>query len=163
MSATGIKYGAGRHFLLLTLYEVTRYFQLFYALNINLNISAATIKLSLLFQFLRIFDRKGWPWKASVVGIVLVTLWGTAFLMLSIVPCANVPDAWNVLAARTARCWGYASQDPDSFVATLIGHNAINTFFDLYIIAIPLHIYTKPNVALRTRLGLMVLLLMGAT
>jgi hypothetical protein len=163
LTNAAIKYGAGRHFLLLTLGEITQYLALFYALNINLNVAMITIKLSLLFQFLRLFDRKGWPWRASVVGIVLVTLWGLAFMALSVVPCARIPDAWNVLGAREARCWGYASQDANEFVATLISHNAINTFFDLFIIAIPLHIYTQPKVPLKTRLGLMVLLLMGAT
>ncbi|KAL1844450.1 hypothetical protein VTK73DRAFT_2528 [Phialemonium thermophilum] len=103
-----INYGAGRHFLLLTLGDVKKYLELFYVLNINLNLAATFIKLSLLFQFLRIFDRGTWPYRASVVGIVLVSLWGITFIVLSLFPCTVVSDAWNILA-RDARCWGYAS------------------------------------------------------
>jgi len=156
-----IKYGAGQHFLLLTIGNFRRYLQLFYALNINLNLAATFIKLSLLFQFLRMFDKGTWAYRSSIIGIVLVTMWGFAFLMLSIFPCANIPDAWNILA-RDAKCWGYASQNAEAFTATLVSHNTINTFFDIYITVIPFQLYFQPDVTLRTRLGLLVLLLMGA-
>ncbi|KAK3944431.1 hypothetical protein QBC46DRAFT_456137 [Diplogelasinospora grovesii] len=157
-----IKYGAGQHFLLLTVREFTTYLKLFYALNINLNLAAAFIKLSLLFQYLRIFGRGTWAYRASLVGIVFVTLWGVAYVLLSAFPCATVSDAWNILA-RNAHCWGYGSQDPDLFTATIVSHNIINTAFDIYITFIPFQLYFQPDVTLRTRLGLMVLLLMGAT
>lgn len=138
------------------------YLKLFYALNINLNLAAAFIKLSLLFQFLRVFDRGTWPHRASVGGIVFVSLWGITFVILAVFPCTVIPDAWNIFA-RDAHCWGYGSQDPDLFTATFVSHNLINTLLDIYITAIPFQLYTRPDVTLRTRLGLMVLLLMGAT
>jgi hypothetical protein len=142
--------------------EFGTYLKLFYALNINLNLAATFIKLSLLFQFLRVFDKGTWPFRASTVGIVLVALWGLTFTILSIFPCADVSDAWDIFA-RDARCWGYGSQNPDLFTATLVSHNLINTLFDVYITAIPFQLYFQPDVTTRTRLGLMVLLLMGAT
>ncbi|KAK3356509.1 hypothetical protein B0T25DRAFT_474477 [Lasiosphaeria hispida] len=157
-----IKYGAGRHFLLLTVGDVRKYFVLFYVLNVSLNLAAAFIKLSLLFQFIRMFDKGTWAHRLSVVGIVLVTIWGVAFTFLSIFPCTVISDSWNILS-RDSRCWGYASQNPDMFTATLVSHNTLNTFFDLYITLIPFQLYFQPGIALRTRLGLMVLLLMGAT
>jgi hypothetical protein len=156
-----IKYGTGRHFLLLNVGSVRTYLKLFYVLNINLNLSAAFIKLSLLFQFLRIFDKGTRAYRASLVGIVAVTLWGLTFVILSLFPCTIVPDAWNIFATN-AQCWGYASQNPDMFTATLVSHNLINTIFDIYITAIPFQLYFQPDVTTRTRLGLMVLLLMGA-
>lgn len=142
--------------------EFETYLQLFYILNINLNLATTFIKLSLLFQFLRLFDKGTWPYRASTIGIVLVTLWGLTFTTLSIFPCTNISDAWNIFS-RDARCWGYGSQDPDWFTATLVSHNLINTLFDIYITAIPLQLYFQPDVTARTRLGLMVLLLMGGT
>ncbi|KAK1764360.1 hypothetical protein QBC33DRAFT_572436 [Phialemonium atrogriseum] len=159
---TSIHYGEGQHFLLLTVGDVRMYLKLFYALNINLNLAAAFIKLSLLFQFLRVFDRGTWPHRASVGGIVFVSLWGITFVILAVFPCTVIPDAWNIFA-RDAHCWGYGSQDPDLFTATFVSHNLINTLLDIYITAIPFQLYTRPDVTLRTRLGLMVLLLMGAT
>lgn len=158
----GIKYGSGRHFLLLTFGEVKRYLILFYVLNISLNCAATFIKISQLFQFLRLFDKGTWAYRASVAGIVVVSLWGTAYTLLSIFPCSNIADSWNILAKDT-RCWAYASQRPDEFTFTIVSHNIINTFFDAYIIAIPFRLYSKPGLSLRTRLGLMVLLLMGVT
>lgn len=74
----------------------------------------------------------------------------------------NIPDAWDIFATN-AKCWGYASQNPDIFTATLVSHNIINTVFDIYITVIPFQLYFQPGVTARTRLGLMVLLLMGAT
>jgi hypothetical protein len=131
-------------------------------LNINLNLAMTFIKLSLLFQFLRIFERGSGAHLLSRIGIVFVTLWGVAFVLLSIFPCAYIPDTWNVLA-RDARCWGYASQDANAFTATLVSHNVINTLLDIYITAIPLRLYWEPEVSSRTKRGLIVLLLMGAT
>jgi hypothetical protein len=152
----------GHHFLLLTVGNFKTYLKLFYVLNINLNLSATFIKLSLLCQFLRLFDRGTWAYRASQIGLVFVTLWGIAFIILAVFPCATISDAWNFLA-RNPKCWGYASQDPDLFTATLVSHNLINTIFDIYITAIPFQLYFQPDVTYRTRLGLMVLLLMGAT
>jgi hypothetical protein len=157
-----INYGTGHHFLLLTVGQIRVYLELFYALNINLNLAAAFIKLSLLCQFLRLFDKGTWQYRASIVGLVIVTLWAIPFLILSLFPCARVPDAWNVFA-RDAHCWGYASQNPDQFTATLVSHNLINTLLDVYIIAIPLPMYFQADVSARTRRGLLILLLMGAT
>ncbi|KAH8905664.1 hypothetical protein BR93DRAFT_978837 [Coniochaeta sp. PMI_546] len=157
-----IKYGTGRHFLLLTVGSVRMYLKLFYVLNINLNLSATFIKLSLLCQFLRLFDKGTWAYRASLIGLVFVTLWGLTFIILSLFPCTVISNAWDIFATN-ARCWGYASQNPDLFTATLVSHNLINTVFDIYITAIPFQLYFQPDVTSRTRLGLMVLLLMGAT
>jgi len=131
-------------------------------MNINLNCAATFIKISQLFQFLRLFDRGTWAYRASMAGIIVISMWGTAYTLLSIFTCSNIPDSWNILA-RNARCWAYASQKPEEFTFTLVSHNVLNTLFDAYIIAIPFRLYSKPGLNLRTRLGLMVLLLMGAT
>lgn len=162
LSHAGIKYGTGRHFLLLKLGDVRNYLILFYVLNISLNFSTTFIKLSQLFQFLRLFEKGTWAHRASIGGIIVISIWGTVYTLLSMFPCADISHAWNVLA-RDARCWAYASQNPDEFTATIVSHNILNTFFDIYIIAIPFQLYSKPGLSLRTRLGLLVLLLMGAT
>ncbi len=117
--------------------DVRAYLELFYVLNINLNLAAAFIKLSLLYQYLRVFKRDTWPYRASIVGIVFVSLWGLVFVILALFPCAYVPDAWN-LFAQNARCWGYGSQNPDLFTLTFVCHNVINTLFDIDYTALPL-------------------------
>ena len=135
---------------------------LFYVLNISLNFSATFIKLSQLFQFLRLFEKGTWAYRASVIGLAVISAWGLAYTLLSLFPCTNIPDAWDVLS-RDANCWAYASQNADEFTATLVSHNVLNTLFDIYIIAIPFQLYSKAGLTLKTRLGLLVLLLMGAT
>ncbi len=148
--------------MLLTVADVRTYLTLFYVLNININLAAAFIKLSLLFQYLRLFKKESWAYRASIVGIVFVSLWGLVFVLLALFPCSNIPDAWNIFA-QNAHCWGYGSQNPDLFTLTFVTHNVINTVFDIYITALPFQLYFQPGVTIRSRLGLMVLLLMGAT
>jgi hypothetical protein len=152
----------GRHFLLVTVGEIRTYLKLFYIMNINLNLAATFIKLSLLCQFLRIFKHGSWPYRASLIGVGLVSIWGIVFVILAVFPCAVIENAWDIFA-RNPYCWGYGSQDPDLFTATLVAHNTINTFFDIYITLIPFQLYFQPGVTLKTRLGLLVLLLMGVT
>ena len=158
---TAINHGEGQHFLLITVGDFREYLKVFYVLNISLNLAIAFIKLSLLFQFLRIFTKGTWPYTVSVVNIVLVSLWGLAFTLVALFPCAVISDAWNIFATNSA-CWGYGSTDPDAFTATFVAHNVMNTIFDVVITLIPIQLYFQPNITMRTRMGLMVLLLMGA-
>jgi hypothetical protein len=142
--------------------DIRQWLRLFYGLNLTINLGAAFVKLSLLCQFLRIFEKGTWPYRASVIGLVLVAIWGFVYAILALFPCSNVSDAWNIFA-QGAKCWGFGSQDPDLFTATFVTHNVFNTIFDVYITAIPFQLYFRPGVTQKTRFGLMILLLMAIT
>jgi len=146
----------------ITVGDVRQWLRLFYGLTASINLAAAFIKLSLLFQFLRIFDKGTWPHWASRIGIALVSIWGFVFAILSFFPCSNVVDAWNIFA-ENPKCWGFGSPDPDLFTATFVAHNVLNTIFDVYITVIPFQLYFRPGVTQKTRIGLLVLLLMAVT
>ncbi len=125
-----------------------------------MNLATTFIKLSLLFQYLRLFDKGSWPYRSSIVGIVLVSLWGAAFAILAFVPCSKVSDFWY--SPPDAHCWGYGSNVPSVFTGTFIVHTTLNMLFDLGILTIPLNLYWRSGVTIRMRLGLLALLLMGA-
>ncbi|KAH8883058.1 hypothetical protein GQ53DRAFT_831013 [Thozetella sp. PMI_491] len=156
-----IQFGTGQHLLLLTFGQVGRYLFTFYILNGFLTLAATFIKLSLLFQYLRIFERGTWPYRVSLTCLVFVSLWGTTFAVLAFFPCTNISDFWY--SPPTAHCWGYGSNVPSTFTGTFITHTTLNMFFDLVILAIPMNLYWQPTImVMKARFGLLALLLMGA-
>ncbi|KAH7303517.1 hypothetical protein B0I35DRAFT_383799 [Stachybotrys elegans] len=155
-----IEFGTGQHLLLLTLQQVGGYLFTFYLTNSLLHTAAAFIKLSLLFQYLRVFSRGSLPYRLSIAGIVATSLWGLAFAILAFVPCSKVSDFWY--SPSDARCWGYGSSEPRQFTGTFIAHAVLNTTLDLYILTIPMHLYLQSQALSKTRYGLMGLLALGA-
>ncbi|KAK9423793.1 hypothetical protein SUNI508_03809 [Seiridium unicorne] len=155
-----ISFGAGQHMLLLTVGQAGKYLVAFYMFNACLDLAATFIKLSLLFQYLRIFERGTWPYKASLATIVLVTLWGLAYSILALFPCWPVSDFWY--SPADAKCWGYGAWSTAELVGTFYSHTAMNMILDIIILAIPFHLYFKSDMTYKMRMGLLALLLMGA-
>jgi len=122
----------------------------------------AFIKLSLLFQYLRIFKRGTWTYRASILAIVFVSLWNLAFSIMAWVPCTNVSDAWNVFDTNR-HCWATASSNPTDFTASLVIYTVMNMLMDLFITTLPFPLYFQPDATFATRVGLLALLVMGAT
>lgn len=118
------------------------------------------IKLSLLCQYLRIFEKGSWPHRASQATIVVVTLWGLAYTILAFFPCWPVSDFWY--SPADAKCWGYGAWSTDELVGTFYSHTAMNMILDIIILAIPFHLYFKTDMTFKMRMGLLALLLMGA-
>ncbi|VUC35684.1 unnamed protein product [Clonostachys rosea] len=139
---------------------VGRYLFTFYLTNGFLNLAAAFIKLSLLCQYLRVFDRLSLPYKLSLFGIVVVSLWGVAFAILAFFPCSTVSDFWY--SPPDARCWAYGSSEASHFTATFIAHSVLNMVLDLYILAIPTHLFFQSQSSSKTRFGLLALFFLGA-
>ncbi|KAH8681765.1 hypothetical protein BX600DRAFT_31080 [Xylariales sp. PMI_506] len=153
-------FGAGQHMLLITVGQAGKYLVAFYMFNACLDLAAMFIKLSLLFQYLRVFDRGTWPYRMSIVVIVLVALWGTSFSILAFFPCWPVSDFWY--SPTDAKCWGYGAWDTKDLVATFYSHTTLNMIFDMAILAIPFHLYFRKEMTFKMRMGLLTLLLMGA-
>ncbi|KAF7522912.1 hypothetical protein G7054_g11959 [Neopestalotiopsis clavispora] len=153
-------FGAGQHTLLLTVGQAGRYLVAFYMFNACLNMAATFIKLSLLFQYLRIFEKGSWPHKASLFTIGLVTLWGLAYTILALFPCWPVSDFWY--SPTGAKCWGYGAWSTAELTGTFYSHTAMNMILDIIILAIPFHLYFKTDMTFKMRMGLLALLLMGA-
>lgn len=120
--------------------------------------STALIKISLLFQYLRIFDR-GRMRLFCIALIVLVGLWGTAYTLLAWFPCSPVYGYWTWTESNT--CWAYGSIRAAEFYATYTSHAVLNMVFDFIVLAIPIQLYFRHDTIRSARIRLLALLSMG--
>ncbi|KAI1875455.1 hypothetical protein JX265_004513 [Neoarthrinium moseri] len=132
----------------------------FYVENATYCSSAAFIKLALLLQYLRIFDRGTSMYKITLGVTIFTALWGIAYSVIAWVPCVPVSDYWD-LYSDGKRCYGYGSHTPYSFVATYESHSAFNMALDTIVFIIPIPLLFKDGVTTAARLRLVALLSMG--
>jgi hypothetical protein len=121
--------------------------------------STALIKVSLLFQYLRIFD-SGSTRIICIVVLVVTCLWGTAYTLLAWVPCRPIYSYWSWLESN--ECWAFASIDHSIFFATYASHAVINMVLDFVILAIPMPFYFRGTTSRPTRTRLLMLFGAGA-
>lgn len=135
--------------------------QVFYVGNGSYMMSTALIKIALLLQYLRVFDRGSFAHRLSFGLLIFVSLWGLAFSIVAWFPCYPAISAYWSLKADV-NCWGFASQDPVEFRATFTAHTAMNMVLDLLVLSIPASLCFRPVVQGKTRWGLSGVLLLGA-
>ncbi|KAF9872313.1 hypothetical protein CkaCkLH20_10140 [Colletotrichum karsti] len=153
------KYGLGKHLVALSRSDVQNYLRTFYIANASYQMSTAFIKLSLLFQYLRIFDEPCFLRRVCICTIIFTSLWAAAYTVLGWIPCVPVRAYWDwtVPAAR----WAYGSLNAPIFYATYASHSSVNVFLDLVVLAIPVPLYFKRDAPLKSKLGLLALLTVG--
>jgi hypothetical protein len=135
------------------------YLKLFWMTNASYCMSTSFIKLSLLFQYLRIFSSG--PLRLLCQGlIVFIALWGLSYTVIAWVPCWPVPRFWDIFVA--GKCWGYGGANAEDFVATFESHSGMNMALDVIVFLIPVPLYFRRETAERTKRGLLVLLFMGS-
>lgn len=118
---------------------------MFWWVNACYNMSMAAIKLSILFQYLRLLsDHAGTdihPPKylrlSVIVMIVITSLWGIVYSFLAWVPAFPISAHWN-FTDTTAIRFGYGSDDTDTFAATFTIHGATNMAIDIAVFTLPL-------------------------
>jgi hypothetical protein len=120
--------------------------------------STALIKVSLLFQYLRIFD-KGNMRLVCIFLLVFVGLWGTAYTLLAWFPCNPIWGYWTWATSNT--CWAYGSIRPAEFYATYTSHAVLNMLLDFFVLAIPVPLYFRHDTMKSARMRLLALLSMG--
>lgn len=81
----------------------------------------ALVKLSLLFQYLRLLDenpdQKHPRTRVAIICLIAVTsIWGIVYSVLAWVPCIPVEGHWHF--DESAVRYGYGSDDVSVFVAT---------------------------------------------
>lgn len=112
--------------------------------------SMTAIKLSLLFQYLRMLNdqsescetvRTGKQPKflrvAVIVLITITSIWGFIYSVLAWVPCIPISADWE-FDNTTAVRYGYGTDDKDTFVTTFVVHGACNMAIDIAILFLPL-------------------------
>lgn len=118
---------------------------MFWWVNACYNMSMAAIKLSILFQFLRLLndhsgaDNRQPKWLRLVVKILLVitAIWGIVFSILAWVPSIPVSADWTFTDTSATR-YGYGSDDINTFATTFMVHGATNMAIDIAMFSVPL-------------------------
>lgn len=116
-----------------------------YIANASYPLSAGFIKLALLFQYLRVYNKESVFRKATVATIVIVALWSTIFGVLGWVPCVPVNAFWDL--TRPATRYGFGSLYVVPFVSIYMSLTASNMALDMVILglAAPLLLYHKES------------------
>ncbi|KAH8885484.1 hypothetical protein GQ53DRAFT_695932, partial [Thozetella sp. PMI_491] len=153
-------YGLGSHLALLSVDNVQGFLVLFYIANATYISSTTFVKLSLLCQYLRIYERGTAIRLSCVFLIVTIGLWGAAFSFMAWVPCFPVSAYWDVSPDRppSGSCYGFGlTLERTTFVA----HTSLNMVFDILVLAIPIPLYFDRSLPSKTRMGMLVLLMLG--
>ncbi|KAI0602255.1 hypothetical protein F4775DRAFT_581636 [Biscogniauxia sp. FL1348] len=135
--------GFGEHILTIGLENIVLFQKKFYVSLVSFTISTTLMKLTLLTQYLRVFE-KGTRTRKVVWGmVVFVTLWGIAFCFCAIAPCFPVTGFWNWTAP--AVCYGFGSKAPSEIAGTFIAHGITNAILDLIVLSIPVPLWSKSS------------------
>lgn len=155
--------GLGTHFILLGVEGMEDFIRTFYIANGAYPISTTFIKLALLFQYLRLFEKACKLRTVTVVTIVVVCMWGCAFTFLAWVPSVPVRAYWNWhIPDSEATRYGYGSHNPTVFVATYLSNAVTNMVLDLVTFAIPMPLWMDKSIQWKTRVALFGLFVLGA-
>jgi hypothetical protein len=133
--------------------------QTFYIANATYPISTACVKMSLLFQYLRLFPENSVKRLLTILTLAVTALWGFVFAFMAWFPCFPVSAFWDI--SISGKCYGYGSPNPDEFNAVYTGHSASNMVLDMVVLALPIPLYFSSGTQQRTRAGLLALLFMG--
>lgn len=103
--------------------------------NATYSLSTALLKLSLLCQYLRIFD-KG-PIRLAIWTLIAICFaWGFVTTFMAFFPCFPVKAYWD-WTLTNAKCYAYGSREEKPFVDVYVAHGVTNMVFDLAIIVLP--------------------------
>lgn len=120
--------------------------------------SNALVKLSLLAQYLRIFENPAMRIFCKAL-IVLISVWGSIYSFIAWFPCFPPSGFWEF--GTSPLCYGYASPDPLHVYQTTVSATASNMAFDLVTWALPIHLLADKNLERKTKKALFALLLLG--
>ncbi|KAG8167610.1 hypothetical protein KVR01_003299 [Diaporthe batatas] len=121
--------------------------------------STGFIKLALLFQYLRIYEKGSKFFVATLATIVFTILWGLAYSIIGWVPAVPVSGFWKMEIPATR--YGYGSLDVKSFVGTYESHAAINMLLDAVVLAIAVPMFFKQGMRKNSYWGLLGLFVLG--
>ncbi|EDU49410.1 conserved hypothetical protein [Pyrenophora tritici-repentis Pt-1C-BFP] len=118
--------GLGLHLWTLDPAHLIAYFKHIYSTNSAYAASTALIKLSILFQYLRLFTEAA-PSGSSTQyrlarrltwGLIAIcAVWGCTFFLLALFPCRPIEKNWNPLL--DGKCIGWGTKDPDKFYVAI--------------------------------------------
>ncbi|KAH8205481.1 hypothetical protein TruAng_000387 [Truncatella angustata] len=130
----------------------------YYIANGTYILSTTFIKISLLLQYLRVFEERTLRlicWSLLIVSSV----WGMIFAILAWIPCAPVYEFWDLTMSRNEKnCYGYGSSSRTGFVRSYLSHASFNMTIDIFILSLPVWLVVRKTNVPTNRLGLVGLL-----
>jgi hypothetical protein len=121
--------------------------------------STTLIKLSLLFQYLRVFGA-GVLRYICIGFIIFTSIWGFTYSFFGWFPCFPVKGQWNRMIP--AKCYLFGSKSPQMFASAYESHTAINMLLDLSILFIAMSIFKIVDLKKREFIALIALFNIGA-
>ncbi|KAL7775548.1 hypothetical protein CFE70_009391 [Pyrenophora teres f. teres 0-1] len=150
--------GLGLHLWTLDVPHLIAYFKHIYSTNSTYAASTALIKLSILFQYLRLFAEAA-PSAGSTQNrlarrltwglMAICSVWGCTFFMLALFPCKPIAKNWNM--TLEGKCIGWGTKDPNKFYAMFLGHSVSNCILDIMVLLLPVPFLTTLRIAGKSR------------
>ncbi|KAI9146870.1 hypothetical protein HJFPF1_13438 [Paramyrothecium foliicola] len=153
-------HGLGKHLLLTLPGDQIMYLKLFWIANATYCMSTTFIKLSLLFQYIRVFEKGRAERSLCVALIALTATWGMAYSFLAWVPCIPVDSFFHW--AQGGTCYGYGSPYASKFYTTHLSMAISNMIFDFIILYLPVVSYVRGNNMNTTKSGFLVIFTLGS-
>lgn len=125
----------------------------FYVTNAAYTSTTVCIKLSLLFQYLRLF-RESYRRTLTLTVLAMVVLWGCTFTFMAWFPCFPASGFWDKTRITQAKCYGFGYRTTDEAKNTLFAFAGSNMSLDILVFLIPLTEYLRPNLKRREVLAM---------
>lgn len=140
----GYHAGLGKHLYFLNQNEFATLFKFLYLQNAAYYMCAGTVKLSLLCQYLRLFE-KGVVRQICIGVLAMTSLWALFWSFQGWFPCFPVSGFWNRFGDHPAKCWGTGFGNTETSLAAFVGFAASNMMLDTIIFFLPMTLYFKPS------------------
>ncbi|KAF2754681.1 hypothetical protein EJ05DRAFT_503633 [Pseudovirgaria hyperparasitica] len=157
-----VRYGLGQHWKTLSTDEWEPYLFWTWLANPFLALSLTLVKLSVLFQYMRLCSGSSFRVFRNVcVGLmVVVSAWGIAYICLMIFACDPIRAFWTADGPR--KCIFFGSDNPDEKIRAYLSHTASNMVLDAMIFCLPLHIFYKMQLEKKSKWGFAGIFLSGS-
>ncbi|CAI6342283.1 unnamed protein product [Periconia digitata] len=159
-----LDYGLGSHFgFVLNEHAewLTPLMRWLYIQNATYLTCSGIVKMSLLFQYFRMF-KQGKSRIACQIVLGLVVLYTVTAFMQGWFPCFPANGFWDRLQTPRPKCWGLGYATIDGARMALYGFAATNMILDVIIFAIPMSVYWKPGIGRREIVALTALFALGS-
>lgn len=122
--------------------------------------SNALVKLSLLFQYMRIFRDRMPRLRLLTIGMItVVSIWGILLSFMAWFPC--FPPYQYYRLGTESSCYGYGSVNPIDIYNTVVAANGSNMALDFLILLLPTPLLFSKETERPTRIGLLMLFCIG--
>ncbi|KLU86083.1 hypothetical protein MAPG_05102 [Magnaporthiopsis poae ATCC 64411] len=159
------KLGWGMHILKLKVITTIQFRHIFYFAYGLYTVATAIIKLSLLFQYLRIPSQGRVCHWLIITAITGVSIWGIIFSILAWYPCTKVSlfwDADDIGFFSSPHCWFFASPYVREVRTAYLSHGVTNMILDMVVLLLAAPLFWRKDKSARTNRGLLALVTMGA-